>query len=203
MKKSLLLLVCVSMSYVLMAQETVKQREVGVVFSNLDHFGFTFKIGNEKSLWRFNSLVLSGGDSDNTSVNFDSEQKSTGFGVKVGREYRKRADGKLEFRYGADLSFSYSYSKSVETNKIGIGYGSSHVEKVYSPGVNLVFGFNYMISENLILGAEVLPYFTFKTGTSINQDIYPIIGKEVKRDISGFSYGFSSSSVLLSLTYRF
>jgi len=203
MKKLILLLVCVSMSYVLIAQETVKQKEFGVVFSNLDRFGLTFKIGNDKSLWRFNSLVLSGSDRDYIDASFDNEQRNAGFGVSVGREYRKKATEKLEFRYGADLSFNYSYSKLTTTDKTNLNAGRLSEQTTYSPGINLVLGINYLINDNIIIGAEALPYFTYNTGNSINQDIYPIIGKEVKTDISGFSYGLSSSSVLLSLTYRF
>lgn len=45
MRKSLLILLCLSMSYVLMAQETVKQQEIGLVFGNPDNFGLTYKTG--------------------------------------------------------------------------------------------------------------------------------------------------------------
>ena len=49
MKKPLMLLICLTMTYSLMAQEQepvqekVKQKEVGLVFRNLDNFGLTFK----------------------------------------------------------------------------------------------------------------------------------------------------------------
>jgi hypothetical protein len=203
MKKSLLLLVVAFMSFFATAQETVKQKEVGVVFSNLDRFGLTFKIGNEKSLWRFNSLVLSGSDRDYIDVNFDDEHRNAGFGVSVGREYRKKAAENFEFRYGADLSFNYSYSKLTSTDKNNQNAEQLSEQTIYTPGINLVLGINYLINDNIILGAEVLPFFTYNTGNSIYQDTYPIIGEEMKTDISGFSYGLSSSSVLLSLTYRF
>lgn len=203
MKKTLLLLVCVSMAYLTMAQEPVKQKEVGVVFSSLNNFGLTYKTGTDKSLWRFTTLSLSGNDQESIGETTENTSTSMGFGVKIGKEYRNNIGEKLEFRYGADLSFSYSYNKNVDANRIANGYGSSRVEKIYSPGVNLVFGLNYLISENIILGAEILPYFTYNTGTSIKQEIYPIIGKEIKTDISGYRYGISTSSVLLSLVYRF
>jgi hypothetical protein len=41
-----------------MAQEPVKQREIGLAFRNLHEFGLTFKTGNDKSLWRFNAVLV-------------------------------------------------------------------------------------------------------------------------------------------------
>ena len=109
MKKSLLILLCLSMSYYLIAQETVKQREIGLVFSNLDNFGLTFKIGTDKSLWRFNTLFITGNNMDNTSDSLVNKQNNMGFGVKIGKEYRKKIVANLELRFGADISFTYSH----------------------------------------------------------------------------------------------
>ena len=202
MKKALFLVMCVFMSYFTMAQENVKQKEVGVVFSSLNQFGLTYKTGNDKSMWRFNTLFLSGSKMDYTGDNYENSQSTTGFGVKIGKEYRVKTAERLEFRYGADLSFNYSYNKYFEENKAQ-GYGRMREETRYSPGVNLVLGLNYLISENLILGAEALPYFTYTFGTSNEQETFPIISGNIERDISGFNYGLSTSSVLLSLVYRF
>jgi hypothetical protein len=71
------------MSYYLMAQETVKQKEIGLVFSNLDNFGLTFKTGTDKSLWRFNTLFISGSNMDNTADSLVNNQSNMGFGVKI------------------------------------------------------------------------------------------------------------------------
>ena len=202
MKKTLLLLLCVSMSYALMAQETVKKKEVGLVFSSLNQFGLTYKTGTDKSLWRFNTLFLSGDNMKNTSDSTVGKQNSMGFGVKIGKEYRKNIIEKLEFRYGADLSFSYSHSKSTYNDNTIYSYERFNEQTSYTPGVNLVLGLNYLISENLIIGAEVLPYFRYTSGTAKekNRQYGDIV---FENDISGFSYGLSNSSVLLSLVYRF
>ena len=117
MKKSLMILLCLSMSYILMAQETVKQKEIGLVFSNLDNFGLTFKSGTDKSLWRFNTLFISGNNLDNTADSLVNKQSNIGFGVKIGKEYRKDLVNNLELRFGADLSFSYNQSKSDYNDK--------------------------------------------------------------------------------------
>ena len=203
MKKSLMILLCLSMSYILMAQETVKQKEIGLVFSNLDNFGLTFKSGTDKSLWRFNTLFISGNNMDNTADSLVNKQSNIGFGVKIGKEYRKDLVNNLELRFGADLSFSYNQSKSDYNDKTIDDNDIKTERTTYQPGINLVFGLNYVFNDNFALGAELLPSFSYITGTSVRKSYYNNNGEELKSDISGFSYGLSNTSVLLSLSYIF
>ena len=203
MRKSLLILLCLSMSYYLMAQETVKQKEIGLVFSNLDNFGLTFKTGTNKSLWRFNTLFISGNNMKNTADSLVNKQSSSGFGVKVGKEYRKNIIDNLEMRFGADISFRYTQSKSDYDDKTVDDYDRLNERTTYQPGVNLVFGFNYLLGDNLLIGAELLPSFSYRTGNLVEKSDYSNDGEEIKSDISGFNYGLSNTSVSLSLAYRF
>ena len=191
------------MSYFLMAQEAVKQKEIGLVFGNLDNFGLTFKTGNNKSLWRFNTLIISGASMDNTADSIENKQNSTGFGVKVGKEYRKNIVNNLELRFGADLSFRYAQSKNEYSDKTVNDSDRLSERITYQPGINLVFGFNYVINENIVLGAEVLPSFNYVLGTSVEKSPWNNNGEEIKSDISGFNYGLSNTSALLSIAYRF
>lgn len=199
MRISLLLLLCIAMSYHLMAQEKVKQKEIGLVFSNLDNFGFTFRTGTDRVLWRFNTLLISGNNQNITGDSTVNTQGNIGFDVKIGREYRKVLVDDLELRFGADLSFSYSQSKT-EYDFKKANYYRLYEQIIYRPGINLVFGFNYKLSDNFVIGAEILPNFSYITGTSKeksnNEDAF-------KSDISGLNYGISNTSVLLSLAYRF
>ncbi len=202
MRKSLLILLCLSMSYFLMAQETVKQKEIGLVFNSLNSFGLSFKTGTNKSLWRFNTLIISGNSMDNTSDSTTSRQSNTGFSVKVGREYRKNIVNNLELRFGADLSFRYTQSKFNFDDKTVDNQDRLNEITTYSPGINLVFGFNYVINEKILLGAELLPGFNYVTGTSVEKYYYNN-DEEIKQDISGYNYGLSNTSALLSVAYRF
>jgi len=203
MKKLLFILLSVSMSYGLMAQDTLKQKEIGLVFSNLNNFGLTYKTGTNKSLWRFTTFYIKGGNMDDPQDNTLYNDSNTGFGVRVGKEYRKNIAHHLEMRYGADLSFKYTQSihgvKDISTHNRDI----YHKRTTYQPGINLVFGFNYIIKENIVIGAELLPGFSYTTGTSVAKDPWTNNGEEVKHNISGYSYGLSNTSVLLSLSYRF
>ena len=190
MKKSLLILLCLSLSYFLNAQETEKQKEIGIVINNLDNFGITYKIGTEKSLWRFNTLFLSGNNRDHDTESYNR----LGFGIGLGKEYRKGITDKLELRFGADLSFIYTQLKYDYDDRI-----EEYTE--YNPGIYLVFGFNFLLKDNFIIGAEILPDISYSTGV-INEK-YLDDGTEVKTNFSGFNYGLSNNSALLSFAYRF
>ena len=186
-----------------MAQEKVKQKEIGLVFRNLDNFGLTYRTGTDKSLWRFNTLFISGNNMDENADSLVNKQSNMGFGVKIGKEYRKKIVDNLEMRFGADLSFRYSQIKSDYDDKTVDDYDRLNESKTYQPGINLVFGFNYLLGENILIGAELLPSFTYITGESVEKRYYVNDGEEIKSDISGFNYGISNTSVLLSIAYRF
>jgi hypothetical protein len=186
-----------------MAQK--KQKEIGLVFSGLNNFGLTFRTGTKKSMWRLNTLFISGNNTDKVSDSIKSKQSNSGFGVDIGREYRKEITKDFELRFGADLSFRYNKSKS-NYESIRVNYEiRSNEETIYTPGLNLVFGVNYEISHNLVLGAELLPSINYAFGTSIDKGsyYYKNTNHEIKSDISGLSYGLSNTSILLSLAYRF
>ncbi len=202
MRKSLFILFCFSMSYTLMAQETVKQKEIGLVFSNLDNFGLTYKTGTEKSLWRFNTLFISGNNLDNIADSQENKQSNMGFGVRIGKEYRKALADKLAFRYGADLSFSYNKSTQEYTNKAIVNNERKLERTTYQPGINFVFGLNYELSDQFVLGVELLPNFSYITGTAVDKNFSYPNDEELKSDIVGFNYGLSTGSALLSLSYR-
>jgi hypothetical protein len=204
MRKSLTIILCLFVSYSLIAQEpTVKQKEVGLVFSNFDSFGLTFKTGSEKSLWRFNTLLISGANMDNASDSVSDNQSNMGFSIEIGKEYRKHIIDNLEMRLGADLSFRYSQSKYDYEDKTVDGYDRLVERTTYHPGINLVFGFNYVIKDNIVLGAELLPSFNYTTGTSVEKTDWKNNSEEVKTDISGFNYGLRNTYARLSVSYRF
>jgi len=202
MRKTALILLCLSMSYFLLAQETQKQNEIGLVFSNLDNFGLTVKTGTDKSLWRFNTLFISGNNTEDATDDLVTTQSRFGFGVKMGKEFRKDVDEKMELRFGADLSFNYSQYKNDYDDRTINDLDMKQERTIYQPGLNLVLGFNYKLNDQIVLGAEVLPAFSYITGTTLEKNYNNSVGEELKDDISGISYGLSNTSVLISLSYR-
>jgi hypothetical protein len=185
-----------------MAQQTEKQKEIGLVFSGLNNFGLTFKAGTTKSLWRFNTLIISGNSMDQTLDSSVSKSNSMGFGITLGKEYRKEIVKNLELRYGADLSFTYTKSKSDYNDKTIADNDRVNEQITYKPGINLVFGFNYVLNDNFVIGAELLPAFYYSTGTIEQKYSTANQTNDMKGDISGFNYGISNTSLLLSLVYR-
>ncbi|WP_372645493.1 hypothetical protein [Ancylomarina sp.] len=192
MKRTIILLIALTLSTFVMAQEKTKVKELGLTFRNLDGFGFSYKVGTEQSLWRFNALSFSGGSGDYEEGDYNKDNKSFGFSFNVGKEYRKLIAKNMEFRYGADLSFGYSYDKGSSMS------GSEGKSNNYYPGINMVLGVNYIINDHIILGAEIMPSIGYSFRKSTDND-----GEKTTNKNNHFSYGFDSSSVLLSLAYRF
>ncbi|PKP09921.1 MAG: hypothetical protein CVU09_09845 [Bacteroidetes bacterium HGW-Bacteroidetes-4] len=84
-----------------------------------------------------------------------------GFGLKLGKEYRKPIAYKLELSYGMDVSFRYSWSKGERDDKTISDRDGLSKTIVYEPGINLVFGLNYVINDSFSLGEELLPHLTY------------------------------------------
>lgn len=197
MKKLVLSLFAFLIAITIMAQEKPRIKEIGIVFGNLDNFGLSFKIGKEKALWRINTMLIDGGNMEETMDTIVTKTSSIGLMFGVGREYRKSIAKNLEIKYGADLSFRY------QNNKLDFSDNENTrltTRTFYEPRFNLVFGFNYVIKEHLIIGAEILPYFSYTIGSmkdELNND------DRIETDISGIDYGLSNTSIIVSVGYRF
>ncbi len=199
MKKLLIITLSLTLPLFLNAQE--KQKEVGLLFSNFDNFGLTYKTGTNKSMWRFNTLILNGSNRIEITDSLETESKGFGFSIQVGHELRTNISDNLEFRYGADLSFTYNNSEYDYDDKTIDNHDQISERSVYEPGFNFVVGLNYKINDHFILGAELLPSISYKTGTEKGKN--SLDEYVLEKDISGFSYGLSNSSARLSLIYRF
>ena len=195
MKKLVMILACLTLSYFSMAQEKVKQKEAGLVFSDLDNFGLTYRVGTNKSMWRFSTLFFDGYTSDNMRDTISNSSGGAGIGFSVGKEYRKIIADKLELRLGGDVSFSYRKTSREY-------HDSKTVDRYYTPGVYFVFGFNYIVKENLIFGVELLPSVKYSSATSVKKSTTEGIDDYTTTQKS-LSYGFSNNSVQLSVAYRF
>ncbi|MDZ7775083.1 MAG: hypothetical protein U5L09_05440 [Bacteroidales bacterium] len=80
--------------------------------------------------------------------------------------------------------------------------GGLNENVINSFGMNLVFGFHHSINNRILVGAEFLPYFSYRSGYSKSYTDFESDNPE-KKDISGYSYGFSNNSVQINITYRF
>ncbi len=178
------------------AQETDKKKvkEVGMTLNSFNNFGFTYRLGNQNSVWRFSSFWLNGRHSKSENFGQTNEQRSIGASLAVGKEFRKPVNDKLEFRYGTELFASYTENMYDYRNTATPYYGNSY-QFNKSVGLNFVFGFNYLINENFVAGLELTPgvsYFRNDFENNVN-DQYE----------DGISWGFNQNFAALSLILRF
>lgn len=195
-----------------LSPEKEKIKEVSFVFSNLQSFGFAYKMGHSKLVWRTINLSYSGSDlSSLRESNFSGEEepsiresdiKNHILVVKSGLEGRAAILRDLEFRYGFDLSFEYR-KRSSKTFDIQTEYKTDISSTGFAPGVNFVLGFNYVIKDKLVIGAEVNPRFQYVIAEEVER--YESKGEErvFKTDYSIFDASIDQSSVQLSIGYRF
>jgi hypothetical protein len=197
MKHAILLSTMVLLPILIQAQ--TKVREPGITFSNLNHFGLNYKTGSPSKVWRFTSMYA--GANAETAESDQSTQKTGGAHVSIfaGREYRKNWLENLEFRYGFDLAFRYSNYKNETSYQLFPDSKNSYRRETYQPGFNGVLGLNYIIKEKLILGGELMPGFTYINGKETTESG----GNRYTKDVSGFNFSISSSSILFTLAYRF
>lgn len=169
-----------------------KVREVGLNFSNLNNFGIRYKCGTEKTLLRLTLLSING-SSNASDVGLDlSNQSNLGFGFNIGFEKRKVINEKFDFYYGLDLLTSYNYSTFKQ-------YDTNRETWSASPGLGLVLGLRYKISNEFNISAEVVPSFRYSTGNTSST----LNGVTQEWPTSGYSYGINNSSASLTLAYRF
>lgn len=182
-------------------KDTIKDREVGVAFSNLNSFGFSYKGGNENTLFRITAMSLTGASNSSNYNSYvsnavngtapSSPSSSFGFGLNVGIEKRKQSN-KFYFAYGLVLTNSYSYSNSNTTtptpNTINYFHNNVYIPETVivnnnsqsttwtiSPGLGIVIGVTYKLNHSFSIGAELIPSVTYNyTETKTNSTIYNI-----------------------------
>lgn len=98
-----------------------------------------------------------------------------------------------------DILFNYQTSELERIDRSQNGADQFAERTTYEPGIGLVFGFNYLMKEHLLLGIELLPTFSYITG-SVTETFS---GITTESDLSGYRYGLSNTSAALSLAYRF
>ncbi|MFN8257495.1 MAG: hypothetical protein U0W24_17505 [Bacteroidales bacterium] len=200
MKNLTLFLICLIVSAAITAQEKVKQAEIGLIFNNTSNFGLGFKVGSNKFKWRFNTLLINGRNDKLTldSTNTETEAKQSGFELTVGNQFQKPITENFEFVFGYDLFFKASktsYDDGAEATMI--------VQKSRSPGINLVFGFNYIAKEHLVLGAEILPFFCWEKNITERDYHHNNVSPVPISESKSINYGLSNTSARLTLAYRF
>lgn len=202
MKKTLFTLLIILCSTSLsFAQDKVKVREIGLTTSNLDNFGLTFRKGNEKSVFRFNLLNTSISKDNLPDLQDDELTSSTfGLGLRLGNEWRSPVSEKFELRTGFDLGYLYDQTKVERTDELTQNVNEEVTLRTTEASINFVFGFNFMVSQNFILGGELLPAYTLRNSELTSRQ-GTVESTEPLED--AISFDLNSSSLNLSFVYRF
>jgi len=177
------------------AQKT-KQQEIGISaqVSNLNNFNFIYRIGKPNSLWRLSLLNLGNTMQIEKIDTLKKTNKKSQVSVALGKEFRKLATEKLEFRFGAEGMFTYSSFKSIDDlNELNLRQSQN-----FRYGINAVLGVNYLINQHLFIGAEIQPSINHTISVSSTSE--NIANRKIER--SNFNTRLTNQSVLLSLAYR-
>ena len=188
MKKSIILMIFILISIAGSAQEITKQKEIALSFSNFYDYTITYSFGSSNSLWRLSTAYLGQQKSTTSYPTYDYVNNHVGFGLSFGKEFRKPLTDKLQLRYGAELSFSFS-----NDHQSSQSYDNEQI--LYAPGIRLLGGVVYKLNDDFGVGVLLLPFCNYRFGKSIAYD--------VESDISGFDYGLSNSSAQVNLIFSF
>ena len=190
MKKRIVLsITLILLSITAFAQiDTIKDREVGLVFSSLNSFGLCYKTGNENTLFRITALTSTGTNSGsnysqfseggNTDAVPSGSTNTVNAGLNFGVEKRKNLSEKFYFYCGLVLINSYTNSNSNTTTPAtytngyfihNVYYGQSAIVNnttqsntwTFNSGLGIVAGVAYKISNSFSIGAELVPSATY------------------------------------------
>jgi opacity protein-like surface antigen len=202
MRRILLFLAVLATGQLLWAQDSGKQREVGLLFQGFNNFGLTYRSGTSSALWRYELLSTNFGS--NTSQSLSSEEKTTNFGLgfRIGREFRKPIGERIKLRYGLDLSADFDLLNTDIDDQSLFNSDRERKANSWSAGFNVVVGLNYEISDRILLGAEFLPRLAYRQYKDELTD--SASGDSLsKQETQGINFGFNTSSILLSLVAKF
>lgn len=149
-------------------------------------------------------MSLSSTTETGETITSDITSSSRSYTIALGKEFRKELSSGLHLRYGADIDYSYGFNRTQETAKTqNPQQFFETVNKSQTTGVdlNLVFGINYALRENLLLGIEIQPYLERVIdkvdGTVENFLVYD----ETSKTVEIFDIGFMNNSALVTIAF--
>ncbi len=199
MKKHLLWLICCGLPLGLCAQETAptgtpaRVREVGLAnfpARGLDNGMHTlFRFGNERAVWRTMGSFAGTRSSFNSSLDVS---------LAGGREYRYRIARWLEIRGGGELALRRGHYTLRESRLPMNTFPDPLIvrDRNTQLGARLVGGVNFLVAQRMVLGAELLPGFTYNRRTFRDSNGFTNIS-------SSNNFNFSRPPLLISAAYRF
>ncbi|MDP4282151.1 MAG: hypothetical protein Q8867_08385, partial [Bacteroidota bacterium] len=184
------------------AQQTpsLKYNELGISFYDLNGFGFRYKHGNDKTMFRLSMLTLDV-VSNNQKIKMnnypESKQSGYGLGMRIGFDNRVPLYKNFSLLLGGELGINYLY-QTINNGDSITSSTSKHTQWTISPGVSFIFGINCVIREHLVLGAELNPTLAYSYSETKND--YPYF--HYKTTSTNFSFNASTSGAGVYIAYR-
>ena len=203
MKKHLIILIIIlATSAEVIGQENPKINEVGISLQSLNSFGVTYKYGTTNGLIRFQGLGINGDDYEYENLQDSLKISSKGFSISIraGYEWRSTVADKIELRYGGDLFYGYSIHKDNSEYQYS-SYTSQFENTGHSYGLGGVLGANYLFTNNLFIGIEIMPSISKQNNKNIFSDSDTNEMREATR--SNINYELNLNNALLTLGFRF
>ncbi len=201
MKNLLPLLLITFLSLPVLSQDKNPQKEIGLQFNDFDKFGVAFMFGSPESLWRIDALILKVNELENEYNNADENITEFGYSISFGREYRQLVSPTIKLKYGVSALFGYNLNKKFSESNQSDRPDRKDKKVKYEPGISLLLGIDYQLSESFSIGVEILPSFQYIIGKS-TVTIYNGYQYKEKFNISGYEYGLNSSQAMLTLSYK-
>jgi hypothetical protein len=199
----IILILCTFAFFSLKAQKEPRPMEVGITYAGSSSFGFTYRHQCNNGSWlRLRSVLGRGSFVSESFSNYNGtiERYQFAGGLRIGKEKRRPINDRLDFRIGMDIGLSYQYSKD---DFPGSGPRKSVINR-YSGGINGVFGLNFRLYQQFIIGFELLPGISY-TYTEGGTETVDATGMTLEQEFnrSEVRANFGTSSILMSLVYRF
>lgn len=197
MKKILYVIVALLfLQYSSAAQEAYSSiKKLGINLSG-STFGIRYKTGNENTLFRMTLLSLSGSSSSSkVPSNNENRSNSQGFGFNFGFEKRKIVSDDLSIYFGSDFLTSYQRNKY---KNVSSSHTQTSTDLSLSPGIGLILGFNYEISNKINISAEIMPSIS----CSFNKTTNNFYGSISKTTSTVLNYGLRTDGVNLTLSFN-
>jgi len=177
--------------------------EFGLKFIDLNNFGFDFKIGNQKTLYRLALLAVG-----ITSNKFVTTQPDTtianpkgqtyGVGLRIGMEKRIVLAKNFDLHLGSDVGISYNYTQ-MDWNVIIYPDSRWSRWELY-PAIYINAGLSYQIGEHFIITAELSPSIGYDFGKE--KEIYAPSAPNYDITFHRISFGLSTGSASITIAYR-
>ena len=198
MKTIALLFVCILSSTFLTAQnETLnsKKREVALTVKSLSQYGFGYKFGNQKALWRINAYQIIKRSQSTGNINKSTTDGYENYAINFGRAFIKPVSEKLEFRYGAGLSVDYSFSSFKQKQLTDVDWKKV---SLFSSGIFGIIALHYALNNTINIGAESTLGGSYQIGKETIRS-----GRDIEEsNISGFVFNINNVATLI-LTCKF